>query len=374
MVTIPTAIPVTTPIAFTVAIEGFEETHGLTAAGVDVLDSVVVLPSQTLVVPIIVGIELTVITSVPVQPFKSVNVIVAIPKETPVTTPLAFTVAIKGFEDTQGFTAAGVATLDNVVVLPSQTLNVPVIMGTLFIVMVSVSVQPLRPVKVTITVPAEIPVTTPTLFTVANNGFEDTHGFTAAAAIVLDNGVVEPTQTFSVPEITGNALTVIIFVSVQPFKAVKVIVAVPAETPVTTPPALTVATVPFDETHGLTAAGGDTVDNVVVCPSQMFNVPVIEATAFTVMVSVSVHPLAAVKVIKAVPEAIPVTVPVAVTAATEGSEDTHGLTTAGVSVVDKMLVNPAQTENTPVITGNVFTTMVPVKTTLFPHKPKACTV
>ena len=56
----------------------------------------------------------------------------------------------------------------------------------------------------------------------------------------------------------------------------------PAATPVTTPPVVTVAIEVFDDTHGLTTAGvGDPV-NVVVDPTHTLSVPVIVGNAFTV--------------------------------------------------------------------------------------------
>lgn len=110
--------------------------------------------------------------------------------------------------------------LDNAEVKPSQTINVPVMVTSGLTLMVSVSVQPLIPVNVIIVVPTETPVTTPLEFTVAIKGSEDTHGFKTAGANRVDNVVVSPSQTLNVPAIIGNALTVIISVSVQPFKLV----------------------------------------------------------------------------------------------------------------------------------------------------------
>lgn len=129
--------------------------------------------------------------------------------------------------------------------------------------MVSVSLQPLNPEKVIMAVPAETPLTTPVNVTVATEISEETQGFTRADAILLDSDVVSPWQRLNVPVIMASALTVIISVLVQPFNPVKVIVVVPAATPVTTPLALMVATVKSEETHGLSAAGIATHDNVV---------------------------------------------------------------------------------------------------------------
>ena len=64
----PGATPVTTPTLFTVATPVFEDVHGLTAAGVPDPVNVVVEPTQTVSVPVIVGCELTVIVTVLEQP------------------------------------------------------------------------------------------------------------------------------------------------------------------------------------------------------------------------------------------------------------------------------------------------------------------
>ena len=54
--------------------------------------------------------------------------------------------------------------------------------------------------------PAETPVTTPLLSTVAIAGFEDVQGVVAFGVLVADKPVVKPTQTSKVPEITGFGL------------------------------------------------------------------------------------------------------------------------------------------------------------------------
>jgi hypothetical protein len=69
---------------------------------------------------------------------------------------------------------------------------------------------------VTIPVPADKPVTTPVLFMVATVVFDDVHGLVAAAVPDPVNDVVEPTQTFNVPPIVGNAFTVTVAVCWQP--------------------------------------------------------------------------------------------------------------------------------------------------------------
>ena len=329
MVEVPDETPVTMPLEFTVAINGFDETHGFTTAGTDKLDKIVFSPTQTVNVPVIIGKSLTVTIAVSVQPFKAVKVIVVLPGAIPVITPLALIVAIKGFEEIHGLINAGVATLDNVVVNPWQTLSVPVIIGNALTVMFSESVQPFRAVKVMVAVPEEIPVTKPLALTVAIRGFEDTHGFKTAGANRVVSAVVRVSQTLNVPVIIGSGLTVMISVSVQPLKPVKVIVVVPTAIPVTIPLEFTVAIKGSEDTHGFKTAGANAVDNVVVKPSQTPKIPVIIGSGLTVNSTELAQPLKPVKVIVAVPAATPETRPLEFTVATKGSEETHGLTTAG---------------------------------------------
>jgi len=77
----------------------------------------------------------------------------------------------------------------------------------------------------------------------------------------------------------------------QPLLLVYVMVVVPGLTPVTTPALFTVATPVLEDVHGLTAAGVPDPVNVVVDPTQTFNVPVIVGCALTVTVAVLLHPL-----------------------------------------------------------------------------------
>jgi hypothetical protein len=66
-----------------------------------------------------------------------------VPALTPVTTPALFTVATPGVAEIHGFTAAGVPDPVNVVVAPTQTVNVPVMVGSALTVTVAVLLQPL---------------------------------------------------------------------------------------------------------------------------------------------------------------------------------------------------------------------------------------
>ena len=65
---------------------------------------------------------------------------------------------------------------------------------------------------------------------------------------------------------------------------------VPANTPVTTPVLLTVATVVVADVHGLVASGVPEPVKVVVDPSQTVKVPVIVGVALTVTVAVFIQP------------------------------------------------------------------------------------
>ena len=74
----------------------------------------------------------------------------------------------------------------------------------------------------------------------------------------------------------------------QPLLLVYVITLVPAETPVTTPALVTVATPGVADTQGLTAAGTPDPVKVVLPPIHVFNVPLIVGTAVTVIISFEV--------------------------------------------------------------------------------------
>ena len=65
-------------------------------------------------------------------------------------------------------------------------------------------------------VPTATPVTTPALVTVATAGVAETHGFTMAGVPEPVNVEVEPTQTFRLPVMVGNAFTVTVAVTLHP--------------------------------------------------------------------------------------------------------------------------------------------------------------
>jgi hypothetical protein len=137
MVAVPAVMPVITPAKL---IDAFvdELTH---VPPVVVLARVVILPSHTTAVPVIVaGSAFTVRTVEVVQPEPRAYVIVVVPAATPVTTPDASIVAFAGVPLVH---VPPVVTLFNVVVRPSQTVSVPVIVaGSALTVTVAVVMQP----------------------------------------------------------------------------------------------------------------------------------------------------------------------------------------------------------------------------------------
>jgi hypothetical protein len=216
-VAVPAPTPVTTPALVTVA------TIGSLLIQVPPLDGErpVVAPTQTLVGPLIltVGSALTVIAPVgeDTQPvFESVKMKVAVPAEIPVTTPALVTVATVGSLLTHVPPVVG----DKVVVSPTQTLAGPVILtaGAAFTVTAGVGadVQPVDVlVNVNVAVPAEIPVTTPALVTVATDGL-----LLIQIPLPGESVVVPPIQTLVGPVIlTGEGaftVTVGVGTDVQP--------------------------------------------------------------------------------------------------------------------------------------------------------------
>ena len=109
--------------------------------------------------------------------------------------------------------AFGVSEPVNVVVEATHTIGVPVIVGKVYTVTVSVIVHPFTSVYLITLVPAETPVTTPELFTVATLGVSDVHGFVALGVPEPVNEAVKPTHTDGAPVIVGKGAIVIVFES-----------------------------------------------------------------------------------------------------------------------------------------------------------------
>ena len=141
-----------------------------------------------------------------------------------------------------------------------------------------------------VVVPAATPVTNPVALIVATAVFDEVHAFTAAGEAEPFNCLVAPIQADKVPPIVGNALTVTALVFEHPLASVNVIVAIPAETPVTSPLPFTVAIAVFDELHAFVAAGVPVPNNCVVPLIQIALGPDTVGNAFTVNVTEPVHP------------------------------------------------------------------------------------
>jgi hypothetical protein len=361
-VAVPAERPETTPAFVTVA------TTGLLVDQVppEVGDNDVVEPAQIAVAPVMpaTGKAFTVTGSVEaeVQPVIAlVKMKVAVPADTPVTTPVLVTVATPGLLLAQVPPVVG----DSVVVKPAQILLVPVMLTTGKALTVTVPVgadtQPVVVfVKVKVAVPADTPVTIPPLVTVATPGAL----LTQVPPLVGDKVVVAPAQIVVEPVIltTGIALivTAVVGADTQPVvPSVNVNVAMPADTPVTTPAFVTVATAGVLLVQVPPVEG----DKVVVAPTQMLLAPIRLAigVAFTVTAGVAAETQPVVELVKikvTEPAATPVTRPAFVTVATPGLV----LVQVPPVVGDKDVVPPMQMLNDPVtLTAGVgFTVIVPV--------------
>ena len=217
-------------------------------------------------------------------------VITDVPADTPLTTPvIEFIVATAPVADVQTPPAV---VLVSVVVDPIHALAVPPIaasVGKAFTLTVACAVE-IHPFVVTVyvivAVPAATPVTNPVEASTVATALDDDQ---TPPAVALVNVVAEPAHTSVVPLIaatTGRALTVTACVTklVQPFAFVMVyvIVAVPAETPLTTPvEASTVAVAVLDDVQ--TPPAG-VLASVVVAPAHTLVVPVIAATTGKVLI------------------------------------------------------------------------------------------
>jgi hypothetical protein len=83
----------------------------------------------------------------------------------------------------------------------------------------------------------------------------------------------------------GCAFTVTVAVCEHPLLFVYVITLVPADTPVTRPVELTVATLVVADSHGDDGSGVPEPVNCVVAAMQVVNVPVIDGSGFIVIVN-----------------------------------------------------------------------------------------
>lgn len=348
-VAVPAATPVTTPALVTVATAGLLLTQVPPVVG----DKPVVLPTQMLVAPVMlttgVGFTVTGKVEADTQPVTElVKVNVTEPDATPVTKPPFVTVAMAGLLLAHTPPVVG----DNVVVPPTQILLPPVMLTTgralTLTAGVGAEIQPVVVlVKVNIAVPADIPVTTPALVTVAIAALLLAH----VPPLVGESVVVEPTQMVVEPVIlpAGVLFTVIAGVGAETHPVVvlvKVNIAVPAATAVTTPAFVTVATAGLL----LTQVPPEDGDRPVVAPMQRLVGPIIDTVGVgaTVTEPVGTDTQPVVELVNtnvALPADTPVTMPEFVTVATAG----FVLTQVPPVVGDKVVVNPIQILVEPVI-------------------------
>lgn len=343
-IAVPALIPVTRPELFTVATAGLLLDHVPPVVG----DSVVVKPTQILFGPVNdVGGKIATVTGavgLDTQPPVSVNVNVALPGPTAVTTPVvALTVAADGLLLVHVPPVVG----DNVVVPPIHKLAPPVIATTGLFLTVTLPVgkegQPVNvEVKMNVEVPTDRPVTKPELLTEATVGFV----LAQVPPVVGDKVVVNPTHISFEPviETTGLAVTDIVKVFVQPVAvSVKVMTEVPEDIPVTRPAVVTVATAGVALTQVPAVFG----DKLVVEPIHIFKLPALTVgLGFTVkFVVVLLHNVVEfVNVNETVPDETPVTTPVAAfTVATPVLLLTHVPPVLG----DKVIVLPTQITGAP---------------------------
>jgi hypothetical protein len=209
--------------------------------------SVIVVPWHTVVVPVIGATGFTVTVVVAIQPADVVYTIAVVPADTPDTMPDDNpTVATPGVPELH---VPPVGTSLRVVVLPWHTVVFPVIAdGSVLTVTVVEALHPARVVYFTIVLPVDMPYTTPAVTsTVATELLLLLHVPPVGESLSV---VVLPAQIIVLP-VTGTiAFTVTVVVATQPAAVVKVIGAIPADTPDTTPdPATTVAIPVAPEFH-----------------------------------------------------------------------------------------------------------------------------
>ena len=265
MVLVPAVTPVTTPLAAIVAMAVVPLVQ-VPPAGVPV--RAVDDPSHTVSVPSIgLGSGVTVTTVVLLQPEPSAYVTEAVPAVIPVATPVVALIDMLPL-GVLHVPPAGVAL--SVVLLPIQTVSVPLIVPGAALTVTTADVLQPPAVYTTVAVPALFPPIKPGLSSVATVVGVTDH---VPPVVVLLSVVVRPTQSVRLPVMTaGVGVTVTTLVVVQPPTDAAVIVAVPGVIPVTTPVPDTVATAVLELLH---ATGLVVVLSVVVLPAHTVAVPVI---------------------------------------------------------------------------------------------------
>ena len=106
----------------------------------------------------------------------------------------------------------------------------------------------------------------------------------------------------------------------------------PAATPTTAPKLLTVATLVFDDDHGVLVAGFVVALKLTFDPTQIDDDPVITGNGFTITVTFFAQPLVFVYVMILVPTDTVVTNPPVVTVATVVEELAQGFVVAAVAL------------------------------------------
>ena len=125
MMVLPVSRPVTCPVFLMLTIPDLVDVQGFEAAGMSLLESVMLLSTQTAEAPLMVGRAFTVKVMVLVQPSAAVKVMNELPAALASTRPVLSTVATAGFEETHGSAVAGVARLANLLVSLTHALGVP---------------------------------------------------------------------------------------------------------------------------------------------------------------------------------------------------------------------------------------------------------
>jgi hypothetical protein len=268
------------------------------------LKSVVWLPTQTAAVPVMTaGTGLTVTTVVDMQPVPSMYVIIDVPPETPVTTPVEEPIAALPLLLLQ---VPPDEVLLRVVVSPAQTTVVPdIVAGNGFTVTVVTMMQPVPRVYVIAAVPNEAPVATPDDEPIVTFALLLLHMPPVTALLRL---VVEPRQTDVGPVIpAGKGLTVNTIIAWQPVLSIYVILAVPEVTPVTTPVVDPIVAFPLLLLH---VPPEVVLLRLEVSPMQTCGVPVIAAgSEFIVTAAVASVPQPVLYIITVVPELTLVNIP-----------------------------------------------------------------
>jgi hypothetical protein len=200
-------------------------------------------------------------------------------------------------------------------------------------------------------VPIATGVISPTFEIVAMAVEADVHGVVPLGVPEPVKVIVLPKHVVKAPEIVAPELIVIVAFTVQFALFLYVIIAVPAEMPVTKPTFDTVATAVFEETQGVIPFTVPEPVNVVVPPIQAVNIPVIVGEAAIVTPAVTVQFDEFLYVILEVPTASPVTTPVEETVAIVGDAEVQGVVGSGVPEPIKVVPEPIQVFVTPVIVG-----------------------